>query len=181
MATTKKTPKFGELTKNAELCIRFWLDRGWRLEKACAITGHLQVESYPDLKTHAAGDKHIKIKDGVPGGSFGLPQWNGIRKKGYFAYADKQKEPYEDFWTQLEYIAYELNTTEKFAGDELARATTVWGATRAFMHYERPAGYSKFWPTLGSHWDLRLSSAIALYEAYQKKHGYPAKPLPPSA
>lgn len=161
---------FGDLTPNALRSIDFWIKRGWPDFVAFAITGHLQIESYPDLRTQVVGDKHILTKDGVPGGSVGICQWNGVRKQGLFTFAKRYRQDPYDLITQLEYVAYELNTTEKFAGNELAKATTLWGASRAFMHFERPKGYARFWPTLGSHWDRRLAAGVALRENYKKFH-----------
>lgn len=156
-----------QLTPEAVESIKFWLHRGWRLHIACAITAHFQIESYPDLRTEVIGDKHIKAKDGIPAGSYGIGQWNGSRKRALFSYAARKAMKPSDRQLQLEFAAYELNTTEKFAGDELAKSTTIYGATRAFMHFERPAGYSKFWPTLGSHWDKRLAAAIQLEKEWK--------------
>jgi hypothetical protein len=155
-----------QLTPNAKSSIEFWIKRGWRPHIAYAITGHMQVESYKDLRTEVVGDKHIKAKDGLPAGSYGICQWNGVRKKALFLYAKNKKMDPSSLACQLEFCAYELNTTEKFAGNELAKSTTVWGATRAFMHFERPNGYSRFFPTLGSHFDRRVAAAVAL----EKEH-----------
>jgi hypothetical protein len=86
---------------------------------------------------------------------------------GLFSYAKKTGMKPSDLMLQLEYTAYELNTTERFAGDELAKSWTVYGATRAFMHYERPKGYTRWFPTLGSHFDRRLQAAVALDKEYR--------------
>jgi hypothetical protein len=155
-----------QLTPNAKYAIEFWLKRGWKLETACGIVGHMQVESYPELRTEVVGDKHIKAHNGIPEGSYGICQWNSGRKMGLFSYAARQVMIPSDLELQLEYCAYELNTTEKFAGDELAKSWTVYGAVRAFMHYERPRGYARWFPTLGSHFDRRLDAAVKLFNEY---------------
>jgi hypothetical protein len=159
--------KKAQLTPNAKVAIEFWLHRGWAIEKACGIVGHMQVESYPDLRTEVVGDKHIKAHNGIPEGSYGICQWNGPRKMWLFSYAAKQNMKPSDLLLQLEFCAYELNTTEKFAGEQLTKAWTVYGATRAFMHFERPRGYSVFWPTLGSHFDRRLDAATKLFNEWK--------------
>lgn len=156
-----------QMTFNARTAIQFWLDTKRPLFKACAIVGHAQVESYKELRTEVVGDKHIKAKDGLPAGSYGIHQWNGVRKKGLFDFARKHAlKPASSLLCQLEYAQYEMNTTEKFAGDELAKAWTLYGSVRAFMHFERPAGYSRTFPTLGSHFDRRLAAAIALQDEW---------------
>jgi len=157
-----------QMTPNARIAIQFWLDTKRPLFKACAIVGHAQVEAYKELRTEVVGDKHIKATGGIPAGSYGIHQWNGIRKKGLFDFAKKHasiKDP-ANLKTQLEFANYEMNTTEKFAGDELAKAWTLYGSVRAFMHFERPAGYSRTFPTLGSHFDRRLAAAIALQDEW---------------
>lgn len=159
---------FGDLTPEALESIEFWIGRGWADFKAVAVTAHGQVESYWDLRTEVVGDKHIEAKDGIPAGSVGIYQWNSVRKKGLFDYGKRTgQDPYSRH-CQMEYAAYELNTTEKFAGDELAKATTLWEAVRAWMHYERPKGWSKTNPTNGSHWGKRLDTAVKLRDNYRK-------------
>ena len=160
-------PKFGDLTPNALVSIQFWMKRGWKDYHAVAVTAHAQVESYPDLQTSIVGDKHIAAQDGLPAGSIGIYQWNSVRKKALYAFAAKQGKSAEDLLVQLEFAAYEINTTEKYAGDKLASAVNLWEATVAWMHYERPFGWSRAHPTNGSHWDKRLTTAQLLYKNYK--------------
>lgn len=165
---TRKGATFGDLTPEALASIEFWIGRGWAPFKAIAVTAHAQVESYWDLRTEVVGDKHIPAEDGIPAGSIGIFQWNKDRKKGLFHYAKRTGQNPLSRVCQMEFAAYELNTSEKFAGNELAKAATLWEAVCAWMHYERPAGWSKTNPTNGSHWHKRLDTAIKLRDNYRK-------------
>lgn len=169
--------QFGDLTPNSLIAIEFWMKRGWPDYKAVAITAHNQVECYPALDTTVVGDKHIEARDGLPAGSVGLCQWNGVRKKGLYDYAKRTGQDWTSLICQLEYIAYEFNTTEKYAGDQMALATGLWEATAAFMHLERPKGYTRKTPTTGSHWAKRLDTAVKLRDNYNKYRN-PPKPAP---
>lgn len=121
--------KYQEKDRNAEYAYKFYLNKGYTPEQSSAIVGNLLKES--GLKTTAEGDVGYK-----GGSSFGVAQWRGER-------LDKLKSKYGKDWNklenQLEFVHWELNNTEKSAGDALKKSKSVWEAGRVFTNsYERP-------------------------------------------
>jgi hypothetical protein len=117
------------MPNNAKTAYDYFVSTGWTPEQASAIVGNLMKES--SLKTTAEGDKGYK-----GGSSLGVAQWRGDR-------LNRLKSMYGDNWTslknQLEFVNWELQNTEKDAGDSLKRATNIWDAGKVFTDkYERP-------------------------------------------
>jgi hypothetical protein len=107
----------------------FFQSKGWTKEQAAGIVGNLVVESR--LKTDAVGDG---------GQAYGIAQWHPPRQA-------KFKEVYRkdirnsSFQEQLEFVNWELNNSEKAAGNALRKATTASeAATIVDEKYERSAG-----------------------------------------
>jgi hypothetical protein len=107
----------------------FFQSKGWTKEQAAGIVGNLVVESR--LKTDAVGDG---------GQAYGIAQWHPPRQA-------KFKEVYgkdirnSSFQEQLEFVNWELNNSEKAAGNALRKATTASeAATIVDKKYERSAG-----------------------------------------
>jgi len=122
MATIKK---YQENNKNAEYAYKYYLNIGYTPEQSSAIVGNLLRES--NLNPTAVGDN---------GKAFGLAQWHPDRQA-------KAKELYgenwKDFDKQLAFVDWELNNTEKSAGDKLKKSKSVWEAGKVFTdEYERP-------------------------------------------
>ena len=116
---------YQEKNEKAERAYKFYLNIGYTPEQSSAIVGNLIRES--GLNPSAVGDS---------GKAFGLAQWHPDRQA-------KAKELYGEAWkdfdNQLKFVDWELNNTEKSAGDALKKSKTVWEAGRVFTNsYERP-------------------------------------------
>ena len=132
--------------------VQFFRDQGWSPEQSAAIVGHLSWESGLDPnKSHDGG-----IGLGVAG-------WNGDRLKALRQFANEQGRSPTDYKTQLAFVDYELkhgsDAGARRAGKELADSDNIDDATEAFMHYERPTGYSAGDPTAGHGYSGRLAEA----------------------
>lgn len=113
--------------------------KGWTKEQAAGIVGNLMSEGGPGLRTDARNPG-----DGRDGSdSIGVAQWNADRAKALKAFAASKGTDWRDRRTQIEFIQHELDTTETFARDKLKGAKTVEEAAEAFLHFERPAGYTR--------------------------------------
>jgi hypothetical protein len=117
--------KYQEQSKKAEYAYKYYLNIGYTPEQSSAIVGNLVRES--GLNPSAVGDN---------GKAFGLAQWHPDRQA-------KAKQLYGEKWTdfdnQLAFVHWELNNTEKSAGDKLKKASSVWEAGKVFTdEYERP-------------------------------------------
>jgi hypothetical protein len=77
----------------------------------------------------------------VPGsrGGYGLNQWTGPRRKQFEAFAASVGKPVDDLEAQLDFTVWELQNTEKAAGDAVLAAKTPEEAARLYMEkYLRP-------------------------------------------
>lgn len=132
--------------------VGFFTGIGYSPQAAAAIAGHLSQES--KLSTTALGDK---------GTAFGLGQWRGDRLASLKDYAKSKGQDYKDAKTQLGFVDHEMKTGKdagaKRAHDGLKSAKTVEEATAAFMHYERPLGYTVAAPQKGHAYSSRLANA----------------------
>lgn len=127
MSKGKPIKQYQDTEKKAEYAYKFYVDKGYTPEQASGIVGNLRRES--NFNTSIVGTADDK-------GSQGVAQWHSGR-------LDKLKSMYGDKWTdlgsQLEFIDWELNNTEKSAGKALKNAKTVWEAGQVFSDvYERP-------------------------------------------
>jgi len=114
-----------DLKIKKEKAYKFFLSQGKTPAQASAIVGNLLRES--NLNPNAVGDG---------GKAFGLAQWHPDRQ-------EKAKKLYGEDWksfeNQLKFIEWELNNTEKNAGDALKQTNSVWEAGRIMSDkYERP-------------------------------------------
>jgi len=113
----------------------YFTSKGYNNIHTAGIIGNLMQES--SLKTGAVGDGGI---------SFGLAQWNGLRRTNLNNFASSKEESPDDLLVQLEFINHELKESgDNGGGSEskayLALLTTknIEDATRIFMlQYERP-------------------------------------------
>ena len=124
---------------------------------AAAIIGHLIQESKVK-PTGIRGDR---------GTAFGVAQWRGIRFEALKRFASKSGRTWQDLHAQLDFIVHELGSSEGLSGRALRSAGNIEEATAAFMHYERPQGYSYANPRAGNAWLKRLANA-----AFFVQHGY---------
>lgn len=119
----------GETGSSTE-AIGFFVDKGWTREQAAGIVGNLQAESGPDMKTNAVGDG---------GKAYGIAQWHPDRQ-GQFKQVYGKDIREAGFREQLEFIHWELNNTERRAGEALRAAKSAMEAANIFNRlYERSA------------------------------------------
>jgi len=140
-------------TDNARRAFEYFKSQGWSPEQAAAIVGVMQRESGPNLDPNAYNPA------GGGQGAWGIAQWRADRQSG-----DKPMRALgvrslrgTTFEQQLQYVQWELNNSEKAAGDALRRTTTVDQAVGSFLqNYERAAGHE-------AAYGQRLANAYAIY------------------
>jgi hypothetical protein len=132
------------LSKNGVGIVRFLMNLGYSKANASGIAGNIYVESKYDPK--AIGDN---------GTSFGLAQWHKSRWESLKKWSNERGLDINKFETQLKFIDWELNNTEKKAKRELLEQKTPQDSAFAFAkYYERPKFISK----------ERMSKAIEIYK-----------------
>ena len=128
-----KGPGLQSSPKSQE-ALEFFKSKGWSEKQAAGIVGNLQAESYERLNPGAQGDS---------GQAYGIAQWHPPRQEDFKRLYGKPIQQ-STFREQLEFVDWELNNTEKKAGNSLRRQSTVAGASNVIMHeYERPSERSK--------------------------------------
>lgn len=133
------------LSKDGKGIARFLMGLGYSKSNASGIAGNLYTESKFNPK--AIGDN---------GTSFGLAQWHKSRWEQLKNWSKERGLNINSFETQLRYIDWELNNTEKKAKRELLKQTNVRDSAYAFAkYYERPRFISK----------ERLNKAEEIYNA----------------
>ena len=121
-----KTPSETGLPEEA---MAFFESKGWTKEQAAGIVGNLMVES--GLRTDIEGDG---------GDAYGIAQWHPDRQAKFKEYSGKDIRE-SNFQEQLEFVNWELNNTEKSAGDALrATSSATDAAAIVDAQYERSAG-----------------------------------------
>ncbi len=109
---------------SAKEIIDFFKNKGLTPEQSSGIAGNLWVES--GFKTKALGDNST---------SLGLAQWHKERKDKLIEWCKSQNlDPYS-VKGQLEYLWYELNTTEKNALSKIKSSKTPEEASLNFAKY----------------------------------------------
>ncbi|TYC51620.1 hypothetical protein FMN50_20270 [Rhodobacterales bacterium] len=119
--------------------------------QAAAIAGHGMQESGFDLA--AVGD------NGTAKGAF---QHRGDRLVNGQRFAARSGRSWDTLEAQLDFVMHELANSESYAGNALRNATNLDEAVAAFMHFERPAGYTRENPTAGHGYSNRLAYAKGL-------------------
>jgi hypothetical protein len=117
---------------NAPIVYRRLIELGYTPAQAAGVIGNLQQESGSRLDPNVVGDK---------GTAFGIAQWRGPRYEALQRFASEAKKDWRDPVVQTDFIDYELKNTERRAGDLLRSAKTPEEAARAFVAFERPAGF----------------------------------------
>jgi hypothetical protein len=125
-------------------------DLGYGPAQVAGIIGNLQHES--SLDPNAVGDN---------GTSFGLAQWHADRWDALKNFAAKNGGDPSDVSTQVNFLHNELQGPESTAREALMAANTPQDAATAFMHFERPLGYSPDNPAGGMGARSRINNAIA--------------------
>lgn len=132
------------LSKNGVGIARFLMNLGYSKANASGIAGNIYVESKYDPK--AIGDN---------GTSFGLAQWHKSRWESLKKWSNERGLDVNKFETQLKFIDWELNNTEKKAKRELLEQKTPQDSAFAFAkYYERPKFIS----------EERMSKAKEIYK-----------------
>lgn len=139
------------MADNGAYAYQWLLDRGYAPHQAAAVVGNLAQESgvRPD---GVVGDN---------GTAFGVAQWRGDRLANLQRFAQQNGQDWRSLDAQLGFLDHELRTSEKGAGDGLFAAPDVRSATRAFIGFERPRGYTPADPEAGHGFGNRLSVAQA--------------------
>lgn len=132
-ASAMATPSTGVVSKSEtgrpEEAQAFFEDKGWTKEQSAGIVGNLFVES--GLRTDAVGDG---------GKAYGIAQWHPDRQATFERVYGKPIKQ-SSFQEQLEYVNWELNNTEKRAGDALRGAGSAADAAAIVdKQYERSSG-----------------------------------------
>ena len=112
--------------------IAFFTSRGWSSEQAAGIAGNLHYES--------GGGNIAAVGDG--GKAYGLAQWHPDRQRTFASIFGKDiRSSTEE--EQLAFVDWELNNSEKKAGNALRGVSNIADAVRTFMSkFERPANMS---------------------------------------
>jgi len=136
-AAAVKTGKLSDEQLNvANQILTFFQSRGYSREQAMGAVSNAMRES--SLNPTAEGDG---------GASFGLGQWNGLRRRALEAITASKGEAVPSVQTQLEFMDRELNGSEKAAGDIFRGTNSEQEAADALMvHYGRPqnpSGHTK--------------------------------------
>lgn len=109
----------------------FFVGRGWKPHQAAGIVGNLGIESR--LKPGAVGDG---------GAAYGAAQWHPDRQANFQRVMGVPIRG-SSLDQQLSFVDWELNNTERNAGNKLRGTSTVADATYAVTrYYERPANMS---------------------------------------
>lgn len=120
----------------------FFESKGWTKEQAAGIVGNLFVES--GLRTDAVGDG---------GRAYGIAQWHPDRQATFKREYGKDIRE-STFQEQLEFVNWELNNSEKKAGNRLRGASSAQDAAAIVDEsYERSAGI---------HREQRMANAAAI-------------------
>jgi hypothetical protein len=100
------------------------------------------------------------VHDGGIG--LGIAGWNGDRLEQLKRFAAARGKSQNDFATQADFIFHEMENGDagaRRAGEELKNAKTLEEATAAFMHFERPRGYTPDNPRNGDSFAARYANA----------------------
>lgn len=134
-------------TGNAKEAMQFFMSKGWTKEQAAGIVGNLQAESGANMRTDAVGDN---------GKAYGIAQWHPDRQARFKEVYGKDIRQ-AGFKEQLEYVNWELNNSERRAGDRLRQTTSAEEAAAVVdKFYER---------STGQHIRNRQANAIALLQS----------------
>lgn len=135
---------------SGDAVIRGLMARGIAPHIAFGIAGNMQIES-DGFKTDV--NEYAPLVPGSRGG-YGLNQWTGPRRRQFEAYAAERGVNPSDLDTQLDFTLWELENTEKRAGQALMQAQTPAEAARIYSE--------KFLRPGIPHLERRIQAANAL-------------------
>jgi len=95
---------------NAQIAYDWMIDRGYSPNITAAFVGNMMQESYDDIDPTASD-----------GSAFGICQWDD-RKDALIQYANDNGFDVNDIYTQLNFMDYELHTSEKQAAADIEAA-----------------------------------------------------------
>lgn len=151
---------------------RFFTERGYTPAQAAGIIGNLVQESGQSLNTRAVHDGGTGL--GIAG--WRDPQPGQGRRTALRNFAAAQGADVHDLATQLGFVDHELRGPESRVGAALRQAQDPVAAARAFISYERPAGWSAAAPERGHGFANRAKNAADLFAAFENGS---VKSLPP--
>ena len=129
---------------NAATALKFFTQQGWSAAQAAGIVGNQQAESTKNINPAAVGDG---------GKAYGIAQWHAPRQQDFQTQMNKPIKG-SSLQDQLEFVQWELNNTEKAAGNKLKAAQSAAAAAEIMdKFYERSSGI---------HTDRRVANAVAL-------------------
>jgi len=134
---------------------QFWEAKGYSPEAAAALAGNFGWESRLNPNARNPGDG----RDGSD--SIGIGQWNGPRAAALKRFAADRGTSPNDMRTQLEFAAWELDSSPDAAGvkDRLKSAKTIEEANDAALGFFRPAGWTSSSARGSRGYEGRLASA----------------------
>lgn len=155
----------------ARQAMQFFVGKGYTPAQAAGIVGNLMHES--GLNTGATNPG-----DGADGSnSIGVAQWNADRAKGLQTFAQQMGGNPNDLMTQLAYVEHELQGPESRTREALLAAQDPIAATKAFVGYERPQGWTPETPTAALGFGSRAKNAASLMGGdYQMAPQDPSSP-----
>lgn len=142
--------------------LQFFTARGYSPAQAAGIVGNLVQESGRGLNTRAVHDGGTGL--GIAG--WRDPQPGQGRRTELRNFAAAQGADVHDLATQLGFVDHELRGPESRVGAQLRRAQDPVAAARAFISYERPAGWAAATPERGHGFQARAKNATELYAAF---------------
>lgn len=151
-AAAVNTERVNVRAPKVDPAMRFFLDKGWSREQAAGIVGNLLQETGTLDPTQS--------HDGGTG--IGIAGWRLERRKALESFAASRGKPVTDFETQLEFVDYELRTSEGKVGERLRQAKTAGQAAEAFISFERPVGWTPDNPRGGHGFLNRVRNAQGL-------------------
>ncbi|QWK78617.1 phage tail tip lysozyme [Ochrobactrum sp. BTU1] len=147
------------MNQREQFAMQFLIQKGWKPHQAAGIVGNLVAESSLNTKAINRGD----ASDGTD--SVGIAQWNRDRKTRLYAHADKIGRNVNDLEAQLDFLDWELNNTEKRAGDLIRNSSNVAGAADGMIMFERPKGSNRG-ARYAMHYEKRQQSSYNALKAY---------------
>lgn len=130
---------------------QFYVDKGYQPHQAAALAGNAMAESRGSTSVLGDGGKAL-----------GIFQWHPDRQANLNRFATSQGLDPRAETTQLAFKDWELNNTERRAGDLLRASTDVTGANNAVLNSLRPQGFNRNDPTGSHNYSGRLGFANQL-------------------
>ncbi|MGB3946304.1 MAG: phage tail tip lysozyme, partial [Candidatus Saccharimonadales bacterium] len=139
----------------AEQAFNFFLSKGYSPQQTAGIVGNMKAESgvLPMRKQSTEASVKTSSKDVQDSSSgWGIVQWTppskminpSLAAKKKYAEIDTLEYQLQFLWEQLEGTGIGGEISEKAAGDDLKKQTTIDGSARSFMlKFERPKDQSE--------------------------------------